>query len=150
MTVIAYRDGVMAADTSGWIGRFAHRWSEKLFRAPDGTLYGICGEASEGQAYLAWLRDCNGRPEPMPRDVGGSGSFGVIRVGRCGVIWLLDNHGGWERFDAPYYAYGGGQGPAWGALYAGASAEVAVHAAIEHSDAAKGDVRTISHLETTT
>ncbi len=144
MTILVYRDGIMASDTSASMGRSTHRWSDKLHRAGDGTLYGACGECAEGQAYFDWLRSPGERPEPLPRDVDGDGSFGILRVGRDRVVHCLTPCG-WERFVAPYYAYGGGQAPAWGALYAGADAETAVRAAIEHSGAAKGDVRAIRH-----
>lgn len=51
---------------------------------------------------------------------------------------------GEENFDgAPYMTLGGADEPALGALFAGADAETAVRAAIEHSKMAAGKVQAI-------
>ncbi len=144
MTVIAYRNGVMAADTSAWENKTVHRWSRKILRAVDGTLYGTYGTCSEGQRYLRWVDGGCVGDEPMPRDMGDdAGSFGVMIARSDMPLQLLILPYGREDFDAPYYAVGGGADVAWGALFAGADAETAVRAAIEHSDAARGDVQVI-------
>lgn len=146
MTVIVYRDGVMASDTSAWDDRSVHRWSRKIIRGADGSLYGTFGQCSEGQAFLRWVDEgCVGE-QPMPREVvNEDDSFGILRVREPGLIGLLVKPYGWEVFKAPYYAVGGGSAVSWGTLYAGADAETAVRAAIEHSTVARGDVQSIRH-----
>ena len=139
MTIIAYRNGVMAADSSAWIGRSVHRWSRKLLRSEDGCLFGVTGQCAEGQAYLSWIAGFQQGREPMPSVIDGDTSFDVLRVQPDGKIAVLTQFG-WEAFAAPYYVIGAAQAVAWGALFAGADAETAVRAAIEHSDAASGDV----------
>lgn len=56
MTTIAYKDGIMAADTqaTGYseIGRV-----QKLWRLPDGGVVGFCGEARRGYAGAKWFVD---------------------------------------------------------------------------------------------
>ena len=54
MTVIAWKDGVLAADkrmTTSW---GAHDTVKKIGHARDGALYGITGEAPIGLRMLAW------------------------------------------------------------------------------------------------
>lgn len=44
MTVIVYRDGIMAADTAGWFGDIAAATAQrKVKRLPDGSLTAAAG-----------------------------------------------------------------------------------------------------------
>jgi hypothetical protein len=54
MTVIAYKDGVMAADTLANDGQNRAR-VQKLARLPDGGVAAMCGDCSAGYAALSWL-----------------------------------------------------------------------------------------------
>lgn len=144
MTTIAYRDGVMAADSGSWTGGTVHRWASKLAVGPDGTLYGACGDAAECNAYLKWVNGgCCGE-SPKPRHLADRASFTVLIAPRGAPIRLLVASGE-EIFDAPYMAIGGGSDAAMGALFVGASAQHAIQAAIEHTDYAHGDVNIVCH-----
>ena len=145
MTVIVYRDGVMAADTGGDVAGAVHRWARKLAKAADGTLYGVGGAASEAHELLAWVdAGCEG-DMPKPRDTGdGSNSFIIMRAAPSAAVEIIDAHGT-ERFmpSAAYVVMGAAREVALGALWAGASAEQAVRACLEHSACVHGDVVTI-------
>lgn len=147
MTVIAYRDGVMAADSGGFGPRSCHNFTRKLIRSADGTLYGILGDATEGQAYFAWVQGgCIGAA-PVPRwvDETVGSSYDVLRVRPGRDPELITTWGVQPYSDAPYIAVGAAAPVALGALYVGATAAAAIAAAIGHSVDARGPVRTISH-----
>lgn len=145
MTTVAYRGGVMAADSGCWIGDAKHGWAEKLAKAPDGTLYGVSGGTAECCGFLEWVRAGAGEmPRPVRKDEGHN-SFIALAVSPGGPIRLLAA-GGWETFPAaPYYAIGGSLEIALGALWHGATAEAAIEAALAHGTAAFGAVQSIRH-----
>lgn len=146
MTTIAYRDGVMAADSGAWHNSASHAWANKLARGPDGTLFGCAGSAAEAEAFLCWVRAGYEGDMPKPRAKDEDSSFIVLRVPVGGPVELLTAFGT-ERYDAPYFAIGSGAETALGALFVGASAERAIEAAKEHASGAFGEVRTISHRQ---
>lgn len=147
MTTIAYRAGVMAADTGVWTGEACHTVARKLARGPDGTLYGCCGNGAEVNAFLKWVDGgCQGdAPKPREEKDGTSSSFLVMKVPRGGPIQIVGAHGE-EEYEADYYSIGGGNATAFGALYVGASAEQAIRATIVHGSSAIGDVKTQYYL----
>lgn len=146
MTTIAYRDGVMAADSGSWAGDASHGWADKLARAEDGTLYGIAGDAAEAEGFLSWVRGGrNGEPPKPTYDADKKNSSFIVLVARPGDRIGLISGGGEERYDAPYYAVGAGAPAAFGALFMGATAAQAIDAAKEHGIGAFGKVRTITH-----
>ena len=57
MTIIAYRDGVMAADTATWQGgvMIGDR-SKKIMRTPEGFLIACAGELSVISKFRAWAK----------------------------------------------------------------------------------------------
>ncbi len=145
MTTIAYRSGIMAADSGSWAGEASHGWANKLARGPDGILYGVAGNAPECMGFLEWVRGgyvgVQPRPRPQEKD---ESSFIILAVAPAGQIRVISAHGE-ERYDAPYYAIGAGAQVAFGALFCGASAEDAIEAAKEHGTGAFGPVRSIAH-----
>lgn len=145
MTVIAYRDGVMASDTGCWIGDASHGWADKLARASDGTLYGVAGSAAQGEGFLEWVRAGSPGKSPKPDAVGErDSSFIVLIALPDGTIEVLTAYGR-ERFrGAPYFSIGAASSVAFGALHAGATAVGAIEAALAHGSNAHGSVRSIS------
>jgi hypothetical protein len=144
MTTIAYRDGVMAADSGCWMGAASHGWAEKVARAPDGSLYGVTGDAAECETYPDWVREGASGDHPAPRRLGVDGNSFLVLIARpCGLIEIIAS-GGIERYrGAPYFAVGSGAATAFGALFMGATAEQAIEAAKEHGEGAFGAVRTV-------
>jgi hypothetical protein len=51
MTVIAFKDGIMAADTLAQDGQSRYR-VQKIARLPDGGVAGMCGDCAAGYAAL--------------------------------------------------------------------------------------------------
>jgi len=144
MTVTVFRDGVMASDSGAFDASGVFPWFRKVASGPDGVLWGVTGSSAVGSEVLAWVD--SGYRGLMP-DLGAGGDAGnetAVLVARPdGQLRILTKCGE-ENFDgAPYMALGGAAGPALGALFAGADAETAVRAAIEHSTMAAGKVQAI-------
>lgn len=55
MTVIAYRDGVMAADTEASDSIVRVAGVEKVLLGLDGALYGFAGRSSICSEIMAWV-----------------------------------------------------------------------------------------------
>lgn len=146
MTTIAFRDGIMAADSGSWAGDASHGFAEKLARGADGTLYGVAGNAAESEGFLEWVRcGCNGSsPKPVYTADRKESSF-IVLIARPGERIGLLSGGGEERYDAPYYAIGAGAVAAFGALFMGATAVQSIEAAKEHGVGAFGKIRTVNH-----
>ena len=149
MTVIAYKDGILAADR-GVVGNDAWKGSAaKLSRSPAGTIAATAGEYSvcaifhdlvETGVVDKWLHQ-GGRPVfefPLPLD---KVSFGAIVVDHRGEVFLIDRFGILcPGIDAPAYADGSGKEFAMGAMMAGADALRAVQIACELDCACRGPV----------
>ncbi|UYZ08246.1 hypothetical protein CFBP5507_04360 [Agrobacterium salinitolerans] len=146
MTIVVYRDGVMAADTGAWASSAKHSFGDKLAMGTDGTLYGVAGHAAPSETFLDWVRAGADGVPPLPeRCSDRESAFVVLIVAPGGPIRLLTAFGEEKYPDATYFAVGAGAPVAWGALFAGASAKVAVRAALEHSEYAHGKVKILSH-----
>lgn len=140
MTTIAYRDGVLAADTlhsSDGI-RISHR--PKVERLADGSLLATKGQSGHGRALKDWIE--GGRVGPQPQGDGeGSGGVcirpgGTIEAYEAGVFEVLSG--------ADYWAWGSGQQIALGAMHAGAGAFEAVQAAIAHDVFSGGEITVLT------
>lgn len=123
MTTIAYRDGVLAADTLHSNNGIRVGYRPKIAVLPDGGWLATKGCSGYGHALLKWLE--GGRQGEQPKGEGG------------GFLVHLD--GTLEGFEgevcevfsgAPFYAFGSGAEIALGALQMGATAEQAIAAAI--------------------
>ena len=147
MTVIAYRDGIMAADSLATAGDRIAGHCRKVFKVmtPRGPeVFGVAGGALYTPLLRAYLE--GKAPIPMPNEVERGkpqtdrSGYAAIVVGAAGIRILED---GCEELapDAPYYALGCGAKFAQGALAAGKSAEDAVKIAIECSPWCGGPVQ---------
>lgn len=146
MTVIAYRDGIMASDSTSWAGNASHPWATKMARAEDGTLYGVCGRASFGNNFLTWVKDgCVGDWPDLGKEPNGESTLIVLFATVDRKISLLTAYG-FETFEnAPYMAIGAEAAVALGALYAGVAAPHALLAACQHGDRCRGPIRWMTH-----
>jgi ATP-dependent HslUV protease subunit HslV len=145
MTTIAYRDGVMAADSGVWLGDAVVPWARKLIRGPDGALFGFSGNAGHATTFFEWVDGGykGDRPKPEPEPDGRS-SLLVLHVPKDGPVRLISAYGT-EVYDAPYFSIGAGNVGALCAMHAGAGAEAAIEAAIVHAPGAQAPVRSIRH-----
>lgn len=142
MTTIAYRKGVLAADT----GTYPNRIGEMIKIAQSGQfLAGACGGATYSNSFLRWFLDGQkGQPPEAKSDSDGYDQ-GVIIGPKSNDIRIFEIGGLFKIFNCSYFAMGSGRQIALGAMYAGASAKEAVLAAIRHDDFTWGSV-TVFHL----
>jgi hypothetical protein len=147
MTTIAYRDGVLAADsreTSGCedSGQLAAP-CDKLFRV-GWFIVALQGETTPGMAWLYWFRQrvrsltADAEMPHTPADIidrflENDADFTAVVLNTADkAVWIYDEWGIPQRITAPYYAVGSGAKVAYGAMHHGASATEAVLAACEH------------------
>jgi ATP-dependent protease HslVU (ClpYQ) peptidase subunit len=128
MTTIAFRSGVIAADSGLSMG--SSRMSSgmvKIARNKAGDLAGVVGHASFCAGFLEWFKA--GEDERCaPRRFSEDRDQAMI-VRRNGKIEMHDGGGVYE-VQAEYFAIGSGRPEAMGAMFVGANAETAVRAAV--------------------
>lgn len=148
MTTIAYRNGIMAADSGSRAGDAKQNWARKLAKGTDGTLYGACGNAAQCETFLGWVDDgCVGDPPAADKEPEGHSSFLILVAPIHGRLQLITAYGV-EKYKAPYFALGYDSGVAYGAMFTGANAPDAIAAAIEHGVGSSGPLAMIRHSET--
>lgn len=135
MTVVAYRDGTMASDSSCWIGDSDVTKIKKIYRIKDG-LVGVAGDIYSIVKFIKWAKDGWDEDEFPEGSV-----LEAIAVDPQGRVTL------WEGaaycpvpLRAPYTAIGAGADFAMGAMFAGGTAEMAVRAACKHNAKCGGPV----------
>jgi hypothetical protein len=132
MTVIAYRDGILAADTlttveteSGGARKFP---CTKLYRKGKNVI-GVSGETFPALLFVEWLGSGNPRPTAL---IEGGADFSALVLNRKG-LFEYDAYCIPEeiimRRGAHFYAIGSGAKAALGAMYQGATAMVAARIA---------------------
>ena len=134
MTTIAYRDGVLAADTLiNWNGDVLG-YTPKIGRAGR-LLYGASGSTAWCWAFRSWLkRGAKGDCPAVAKDSGG-----------CAVmpnddIISFHEEGMERRTGVPFYAWGSGADYAIGAMQMGATPEQAVRAAMAWDRKTSGEI----------
>lgn len=138
MTCIAYRDGVMAADTEMSIGDIKSR-CDKIAKKK-GHLIGMCGTACPPLA--TFLEAFTKRDEEARKLMNGY-SFSCLVVTPKGELQVWDEKLVFEPLKVPFYALGCGGAVALGAMEMGASARRAVGVAIKWSVSVSGPVTTL-------
>lgn len=137
MTVIVYRDGIMAADSGGWqYDMLVARTISKIVVTKEGGLAAFCGRRGHIIKGQNWLQGCGDKPPPAEKE----DLFGLL-VHPDGSVLRCDND--FEFYpaeEAPFYVCGADGAFLIGALAAGASAPHAVELAIEFCDGAAGKV----------
>lgn len=146
MTTIAYRGGILAADTCVTVNGSKLGGVVKVWRRPeDGALAGAAGSAGFAAAFRKWFltpeKDRGKPPEPKSDD----------RMFDRGVVFYeggrIEVHeaGGPFEVSAPYYAFGNGSDIALGAMFAGADARTAIAAAVKHNPYTFGEITVLTH-----
>lgn len=134
MTTIAYRNGVMAADsqtstdTEGGGARYFK--CVKLYRKfagqPNEAILGTAGETFSGLVFVDWYGTGKDAPENL---IHGDADFTVIVLTRVDGKHVLTEFDKWCRGDEiiePFYAVGSGAKGALVAMHCGKSAQCAV------------------------
>jgi ATP-dependent HslUV protease subunit HslV len=141
MTVIAYRDGVMAADTQAEDGVSKVGGAVKVARGSDGSLYGFAGRMALCCGLARWVEGgCRGERPPMKL---GDDSAVVLEVTSAGEIRAWYDEGIEDYPNAEYMAIGSGSGVALGAMFAGADAETAASAGAAHAPGCGGPIMAV-------
>lgn len=123
MTTIAYRDGVLAADSRLVYGESEIEQDsvQKIMRTRDGRLLGGAGHHSIVATYMRALAVIGKKLPPLPKDCGS-----VIEVFPNREIIIHNNESWVSRGKIEYGAWGSGSGIAKGAMAMGASAVEAI------------------------
>lgn len=126
MTTIAYRDGILAADTRAYSGHT--NWvgvKSKIFELSDGMMVGI---STPNPGYSAELMDWVVSGFEMDRyPILADRTFSMIVVYPNGQVSVfIDNHTDIGFLSNDFFAIGSGECYALGAMAAGASAIEAV------------------------
>ena len=142
MTIIVYRDGVMAADSGGFIGDICVSKSEiKIRRTNNGDLVGASGASGDTEKFFNWVNDGYvGEP-------GIKNSFGAIVASRDGkIVRYGHDNGEWYSQDQTYLGWAAAGAHAefvLALIFLGLSAQDIVAHACEHCAWAAGSVQTM-------
>lgn len=144
MTTIAYRNGVIAADTRGTDDEYhpgIYR-TEKLFTV-DGDIIATAGDDASGMMFVDWYgKKKNGkRPKPPSALTEAGADFCVLVLTKDGLFWA-DKWCRLIKITDEFYAIGSGRAYAMGAMDHGATAEQAVHTAMKWDPNTGGNVET--------
>lgn len=142
MTTIAYRDGIMAADTLVTGGDVRRGHVLKIGQTALGSLVGVTGMAGMLDEVIGWL-SAGGRREEYPKVPPDSHISGIVACldGRVGVF---STHGVMQWAETEFVAVGSGNEIAMGAMAMGASAEKAVEIAAQFDVYTGGRITTLS------
>lgn len=138
MTAIAYRDGVMAADTLESAGGVLTGHTRKIVRTPDGSLVAAAGSATICHAFLEAA--VSGSAENFRPDIKGDHSFSAILIKSSGAMWYFDDFGCCPT-KAEFVACGCAHDMLIGAMAHGASASEAVAVAVKYDRRCGGEIQ---------
>lgn len=144
MTTVAFKNGVLAADTLMTAGNERMGHLTKVFKI-GGALVSGCGSLSACQAFFQWVRS------GMPDDQDPTSFFKDEEDDTRGVGIMITKDTileitGWGLINYPVQtaAWGSGSAFAKGAMAWGASAEESVLSAMEWDTSSGGKVQTVS------
>jgi hypothetical protein len=148
MSTIAYRNGIMAADSGVWYSDAVTSGIIKLVRSKDSSLYGYIGSLASSQQHAQWIKGGELGPEPLPVESSehkGRANFAAMVVTIEGDIGYLGHEGIEKHGRAMYWACGAENVGALCAMSAGASAIDAIRAVINHTTGARGPIYWLTH-----
>lgn len=150
MTVIAFRNGIMASD--GRVTEDASIFTNKLqkiFRLKNGGLYGAAGDADD-RDLLDLLNKCKTKLPTHKQIIALGIEFSSIVVDPDGTVHIIEASKAEKderwiaqiyKLNEPFIAVGSGREFAMGAMDRGASAEQAVLTAIKYNNTCGGKVQ---------
>ena len=144
MTTIAYRDGIIAADSQqSWD---SHKTKcEKLFRATDGSVIGTSGDTFSSMMFVDWYNNKR-RTKPDLTLIDIEEDFLCIILKKDG-LWTVNKffHMVKDRNEQDMLAIGSGAAAAMAAMLMGASAEKAVEIACKVDLYTGGDIKVMKY-----
>jgi ATP-dependent HslUV protease subunit HslV len=140
MTTVAYRDGVMAADSSCWEGSTNAHSVRKVWKIRK-CLIGCSGNMSDIHAFVRWIKD-GAIEEEYPR----MKQLAAIVATSDGKVCSFES-GSFHPIPVvgKYCSVGSGADVALGAMHHGATAVEAIRAARHHNEATKGRIITVKY-----
>jgi hypothetical protein len=142
MTIIVYRDGIMASDGGLWAnfsGLITSNNQNKIKRLPNGSLFGAAGSLGPIQQVYDWvIINPNLKGEVLPG--GNNTGVGAILVKPDGQVFILDNTNRFFSFIADWYCVGSAAEFTSGCLACGKSALEAVELAIKYNSTVSGEI----------
>lgn len=138
MTTIAYRGGVLAADSLGTSGGYRDGHCVKI-RKIGPLLIAGCGTSAICEQFVDWVKNgMNGDSPWTGKDAGNS-----LVVCPDDTMLVFGQNGPWRSY-SDFYALGSGELLALGAMAHGATAHQAVEAAIRFDCHSGGPIRTLT------
>lgn len=138
MTTIAYRDGVMAAESLITAdGMRAGVVRAKLARSPQGHIGGAAGTLGSNIQFAIWVEA--GMPKSKAPQLDDD-RFDALLVAPDGAMFYVCRRLTLCQFDAPFAAIGSGERYAMAAMEMGASAERAIDVAMKFDTDSGGDI----------
>lgn len=144
MTAIAYKAGIMAADTVEIsANNMILGTVSKITRSPAGALGAASGLSPACYRFAEWFRLGGWEDDaPLFAERVEDGKFGALIVEPCGSVWRIDPSGRrYQAGRAPFYVEGACYQILTGAMAAGASAEEAVKIALQYDRDCGGEVQ---------
>jgi ATP-dependent HslUV protease subunit HslV len=129
MTIIAYRDGVMAADSMATKAAYRYGTIQKIKHLYDGALFAAAGAAADCDSVFHWLFHSGAKPKISEED--GFRAM-LVRPG-CPYPFEIDGNLIEHEIHMPFLVVGESTAEhvCLGAMEAGATAEEAVNIAIK-------------------
>lgn len=140
MTTVAWRDGVLAADTLITENDRRCGFTRKIGRIGS-VMWAATGCLIHQVAFNDWMRGGMSGPVPPMKTPEGASSTVILIAGDR--LLTFDEHGADHMPLPDRYAVGSGAALALGAMAAGATAEQAVAAAIEHDIYSGGPITVV-------
>lgn len=137
MTTIAYRDGVLAADTLFNANDMRDSYGPKIFRVGK-VLVGVAGSIAAGLRLRGWVESGMKGESPY---FGTDHGNGIVASEAGVMVW--SGAGCWPVRE-PFYALGSGQAFAIGAMAAGKRSDQAVRIAARFDIYTGGKVTILS------
>lgn len=134
MTIVAYREGLLASDTLITANETSWAYGKKIIKA-NGILAGGCGDMSFVQEFLHWASYKNRDELEPPKS--SSSNQGII-ISPKNILYYVGKKP--IPLKTSYLAIGSGFEIALGAFWMGASAAKAVKAAMVHNIHCGGEI----------
>ena len=142
MTVIACRDGIVAADTGSSYGDIFHGRASKISRLHDGSIFAAAGWKPIIERARDWVA-AGADPEKRPEKADKDDLEGLVLMPDRKIWFVAYTFDFYEADEHEFSVTGSHHEFLLGAMRAGASAEAAVALAIKYCRFASGDVVTM-------
>lgn len=148
MTTLAYRAGVMAADSKTSAGETNYARATKIHKLSDGSLVGFTGRSTACQRMLDIMKQETIVDGGLSHDMFTEcrGAAGLYVDADSGKVFYLEGgkRSGYTELEGEFFAEGSGFIVALAAMKAGASAKKAVEIACDLDNNSGGPVTTLA------